>query len=233
MKKILIIEDELNIYELIKFNLEAQGFEVAGVHEGAGAVEKIVDIRPDLIILDLMLPGKDGLTICREVRADKNLSYIPVIMLTAKSEEFDKVLGLEMGADDYMTKPFSVKELYARVKAVLRRTEMIKSSDAEEIAVGNLRILPGSFEVYKNGKKLSLTLKEYELLLYLANNKNKVLTRDQLLDEIWGYEYYGETRTVDVHIRYLRKKIEDDQEKYIETVRGVGYRLVENLESGQ
>ena len=228
MKKILIIEDELNIYELIKFNLEAQGFEVAGVHEGAGAVEKIVDIRPDLIILDLMLPGKDGLTICREVRADKNLSYIPVIMLTAKSEEFDKVLGLEMGADDYMTKPFSVKELYARVKAVLRRTEMIKSSDAEEIAVGNLRILPGSFEVYKNGKKLSLTLKEYELLLYLANNKNKVLTRDQLLDEIWGYEYYGETRTVDVHIRYLRKKIEDDQEKYIETVRGVGYRLVES-----
>lgn len=233
MKKILIIEDELNIFELIKFNLEAQGFEVAGVHEGTGAVEKIVDIRPDLIILDLMLPGKDGLTICREVRADKNLSYIPVIMLTAKSEEFDKVLGLEMGADDYMTKPFSVKELYARVKAVLRRTEMIKSSDTEEITVGSLRILPGSFEVYKNGKKLSLTLKEYELLLYLANNKNKVLTRDQLLDEIWGYEYYGETRTVDVHIRYLRKKIEDDQEKYIETVRGVGYRLVENLGSDQ
>ena len=154
-------------------------------------------------------------------------------MLTAKSEEFDKVLGLEMGADDYMTKPFSVKELYARVKAVLRRTEMIKSSDTEEIAVGSLRILPGSFEVYKNGKKLSLTLKEYELLLYLANNKNKVLTRDQLLDEIWGYEYYGETRTVDVHIRYLRKKIEDDQEKYIETVRGVGYRLVENLGGDQ
>ena len=233
MKKILIIEDELNIFELIKFNLEAQGFEVAGVHEGTGAVEKIVDIRPDLIILDLMLPGKDGLTICREVRADKNLSYIPVIMLTAKSEEFDKVLGLEMGADDYMTKPFSVKELYARVKAVLRRTEMIKSSDTEEIAVGSLRILPGSFEVYKNGKKLSLTLKEYELLLYLANNKNKVLTRDQLLDEIWGYEYDGETRTVDVHIRYLRKKIEDDQEKYIETVRGVGYRLVENLGGDQ
>lgn len=233
MKKILIIEDELNIFELIKFNLEAQGFEVAGVHEGTGAVEKIVAIRPDLIILDLMLPGKDGLTICREVRADKNLSYIPVIMLTAKSEEFDKVLGLEMGADDYMTKPFSVKELYARVKAVMRRTEMIKSSDTEEITVGSLRILPGSFEVYKNGKKLSLTLKEYELLLYLANNKNKVLTRDQLLDEIWGYEYYGETRTVDVHIRYLRKKIEDDQEKYIETVRGVGYRLVENLGSDQ
>lgn len=233
MKKILIIEDELNIFELIKFNLEAQGFEVAGVHEGINAVEKIVELKPDLIVLDLMLPGKDGLTICREVRADKNLSYIPVIMLTAKSEEFDKVLGLEMGADDYMTKPFSVKELYARVKAVLRRTEMIKSSDTEEITVGSLRILPGSFEVYKNGKKLSLTLKEYELLLYLANNKNKVLTRDQLLDEIWGYEYYGETRTVDVHIRYLRKKIEDDQEKYIETVRGVGYRLVENLGSDQ
>ncbi|MEF9919033.1 MAG: response regulator transcription factor [Eubacterium sp.] len=230
MKKILIVEDELNIYELIKFNLEAQGFTVEGIHEGLGVLSKINHFRPDLIILDLMLPGKDGITICREIRADKEMSYIPIVMLTAKSEEFDKVLGLEMGADDYITKPFSVKELYARIKAVLRRTEQIKSSDCEEICVGNLRILPTAFEVYREDKKISLTLKEYELLLYLAINKNKVLTRDQLLDEIWGYEYYGETRTVDVHIRYLRKKIEDEHQKYIETVRGVGYRLVENRE---
>lgn len=233
MKKILIIEDELNIFELIKFNLEAQGLAVAGIHDGTNAVAQIGEIKPDLIILDLMLPGKDGLAICREVRAHKNLAHLPIIMLTAKSEEFDKVLGLEMGADDYMTKPFSVKELYARVKAVLRRTEAAGKDTGEELTIGNLRILPGAFEVYKDGKKLSLTLKEYELMLLLATNKNKVLTRDQLLDEVWGYEYYGETRTVDVHIRYLRKKIEDDGRKYIETVRGVGYRMVENAGNSQ
>lgn len=229
MKKILIIEDEQNISELIKFNLETQGFEAEGIFEGTHAIEYIKETRPDLIILDLMLPGKDGLTICRELRAEKEIARTPVIMLTAKSEEFDKVLGLEMGADDYMTKPFSIKELCARVKAVLRRSEPSVESKGEEIIVGDLRIVPGAFEVYKKEKKLSLTLKEYELLLLLASNKNKVLTRDQLLDEIWGYEYYGETRTVDVHIRYLRKKIEDSDNKYIETVRGVGYRFSDNI----
>ena len=229
MKKILIIEDELNIFELIKFNLEAQGFSVEGWHEGTGAVNKIRAMKPALVILDLMLPGQDGISICREVRGDKQIAKTPIIMLTAKSEEFDRVLGLEMGADDYMVKPFSVKELYARIKAVLRRTEQSRDEDGEEIVIGDLRILPGAFEAYKGDKRLSLTLKEYELLLFLASNKNKVLTRDQLLDEIWGYEYYGETRTVDVHIRYLRKKIEDDSHRYIETVRGVGYRMVENM----
>lgn len=230
MKKILIIEDELNIYELIKFNLETHGFEVEGVQDGALAIEKILDVLPDLIILDLMLPGKDGISICREIRANNIISYIPIIMLTAKSEEFDKVLGLEIGADDYITKPFGVKELCARVKAVLRRTEILLSKEDETIVVGDLHIEPKAFEVYQKGEKLALTLKEYELLVFLAKHRGQVLTRDQLLDQIWGFDYYGETRTVDVHIRYLRKKIEEQSEdgkKYIETVRGVGYRFIE------
>ncbi len=230
MKKILIIEDELNIYELIKFNLETHGFEVHGVQDGALAIAKILEVLPDLIILDLMLPGKDGISICREIRANSIISYIPIIMLTAKSEEFDKVLGLEIGADDYITKPFGVKELCARVKAVLRRTEILLSKEEKTIVVGDLLIDPKAFEVYQNGEKLALTLKEYELLVFLAKHRGQVLTRDQLLDQIWGFDYYGETRTVDVHIRYLRKKIEEQSEdgkKYIETVRGVGYRFIE------
>lgn len=230
MKKILIIEDELNIYELIKFNLEANGFEVDGVQDGGIAIDKVLKYQPDLIILDLMLPGKDGISICREIRANSAISYIPIIMLTARSEEFDKVLGLEIGADDYITKPFGIKELCARVKAVLRRTEVLLSRDEETIRIRDLIIEPKAFTVYKNDEKLSLTLKEYELLVYLAKHSGEVLTRDQLLDQIWGFDYYGETRTVDVHIRYLRKKIEDASEaecKYIETVRGVGYRFVE------
>jgi two-component system alkaline phosphatase synthesis response regulator PhoP len=230
MKKILIIEDEMNIYELIKFNLETHGFEVDGVQDGAMAIEKILNVLPDLIILDLMLPGKDGISICREIRANNIISYIPIIMLTAKSEEFDKVLGLEIGADDYITKPFGVKELCARVKAVLRRTEILLSKEDETIVVGDLHIEPKAFEVYQKGEKLALTLKEYELLVFLAKHRGQVLTRDQLLDQIWGFDYYGETRTVDVHIRYLRKKIEEQSEdgkKYIETVRGVGYRFIE------
>lgn len=230
MKKILIIEDELNIYELIKFNLETHGFEVDGVQDGGLVIDKILEVLPDLIILDLMLPGKDGISICREIRANNIISYIPIIMLTAKSEEFDKVLGLEIGADDYITKPFGVKELCARVKAVLRRTEILLSKEDETIVVGDLHIEPKAFEVYQNGEKLALTLKEYELLVFLAKHRGQVLTRDQLLDQIWGFDYYGETRTVDVHIRYLRKKIEEQSEdgkKYIETVRGVGYRFIE------
>ena len=230
MKKILIIEDELNIYELIKFNLETHGFEVDGVQDGGLAIDKILEVLPDLIILDLMLPGKDGISICREIRANNIISYIPIIMLTAKSEEFDKVLGLEIGADDYITKPFGVKELCARVKAVLRRTEILLSKEDETIVVGDLHIEPKAFEVYQNGEKLALTLKEYERLVFLAKHRGQVLTRDQLLDQIWGFDYYGETRTVDVHIRYLRKKIEEQSEdgkKYIETVRGVGYRFIE------
>ena len=230
MKKILVIEDELNIFELIKFNLETHGFEVDGVQDGAIAIEKVLKYQPDLIILDLMLPGKDGISICREIRANSTVSYIPIIMLTARSEEFDKVLGLEIGADDYITKPFGIKELCARVKAVLRRTEVLLSKEEDTIRIGDLLIEPKAFMVYKDGDKLGLTLKEYELLVYLVKHRGEVLTRDQLLDQIWGFDYYGETRTVDVHIRYLRKKIEDQSDegrKYIETVRGAGYRFVE------
>lgn len=233
MKKVLIIEDEWNIFELIKFNLETQGFNVDGVQDGGLAIGKIIEYQPDLIILDLMLPGKDGITICRDVRINPDISYTPIIMLTAKSEEFDKVLGLEIGADDYMTKPFGVKELCARVKAILRRTESLLSKEEEAIKIGELLIEPKAFEVYLDGKKLALTLKEYELLVFLAKHRGQVLTRDQLLDQIWGFDYYGETRTVDVHIRYLRKKIEDQSahgRKFIETVRGVGYRFVEKIE---
>ena len=229
--RILIVEDERRLAEALGQIMAEQRYQADVVFDGADGLDYALTGQYDAIVLDVMLPKVDGFEVARRLRC-AHVST-PILMLTAREEIPDKIAGLDHGADDYMTKPFSVKELYARVKAVLRRTEMIKSSDTEEIAVGSLRILPGSFEVYKNGKKLSLTLKEYELLLYLANNKNKVLTRDQLLDEIWGYEYYGETRTVDVHIRYLRKKIEDDQEKYIETVRGVGYRLVENLGGDQ
>ncbi|WKY43375.1 response regulator transcription factor [Eubacteriaceae bacterium ES2] len=230
MKRILVIEDEVNIFELIKFNLEAQGFEVYGVHDGLQAMSKILELQPSLVILDLMLPGKDGISICREIRENSAVSYVPIVMLTAKSEEFDKVLGLEIGADDYITKPFSIKELSARVKAVLRRTDLLLSKDEETISVGDLVIEPKAFEVFKNGLKIALTLKEYELLVFMAKHRGQVLTRDQLLDQIWGFDYYGETRTVDVHIRYLRKKIEneDSDKHYIETVRGVGYRFVEN-----
>jgi two-component system alkaline phosphatase synthesis response regulator PhoP len=233
MKKILIIEDELNIYELIKYNLKTYGFEVQGIHDGEEAISKILDYRPNLIILDLMLPGKDGISICRDVRANSLIAYTPIIMLTAKSEEFDKVLGLEIGADDYITKPFGVKELCARVKAVLRRSDVLLAKDDKVIEIGNLRIEPQAFEVILEGEKLGLTLKEYELLYFLATHRGQVLTRDQLLDQIWGFDYYGETRTVDVHIRHLRKKIEEQssyKQNYIETVRGVGYRFIEKME---
>jgi two-component system alkaline phosphatase synthesis response regulator PhoP len=230
-QKVLIIEDEINIYELIKFNMEKQEFIVDGLHEGVKVLEKINDFNPNLIILDLMLPGKDGLSICREIRQSKEFGNIPIIMLTAKSDEFDKVLGLEMGADDYITKPFSIKELYARVKAVLRRYNETRleniESESKVIEFEDIKIFPDSFEVYKNNDRINLTLKEYELLLLLVKNKTRVMSRNELLDKIWGYNYFGETRTVDVHIRHLRKKIEenDSQPKYIETVRGVGYRF--------
>jgi two-component system alkaline phosphatase synthesis response regulator PhoP len=225
-KKIAIIEDEANIYELIKFNLEKNGYDVFGTQDGNEAGILIEEKKPDLVILDLMLPNKDGLTILRELRETKDFKETPVIILTARETEFDKVLGLEIGADDYLTKPFSIKELIARIKAVLRRI----SSDEEDesiIKFDDLEVHQDAFKVYKKGELLSLTLKEYELLALLIKNKGKVLNRNFLLDTIWGYDYIGETRTVDVHIRHLRQKIEEDDTNpiYIETVRGVGYRF--------
>lgn len=226
MDKIIVVEDEINIYELIKFNLENNGYQVMGVHDGALAVDLIVKERPKLILLDLMLPNKDGISICREIRETLEIKKTPIIILTAKETEFDKVLGLELGADDYITKPFSVKELIARVKAILRRT----NDSVEEgniIKFDTIELHQDAFRVYKDGILVGLTLKEYELLLLLVKNKGKVLNRNFLLDTIWGYDYIGETRTVDVHIRHIRQKIEPDDTnpRYIETVRGVGYRF--------
>jgi len=224
--KILIVDDEEHILELLKFNLENAGFKVITASNGIEALEYLKNSLPKLILLDLMLPGMDGYDVCKEIRRDKNLSNIPIIMITARSEELDKILGLELGADDYITKPFSIRELIARVKAVLRRTTNSPSND-KVFSYGNLMVDFEKHEVTKNGDRVDLTLKEFELLELLIKNKGKVLTRDSLLDKIWGYEYIGETRTVDVHIRHLRQKIEDDDKnpRYIETIRGIGYRF--------
>ncbi|KYH35942.1 transcriptional regulatory protein WalR [Clostridium tepidiprofundi DSM 19306] len=222
---ILIVDDEEHIQELIKFNLERNGYKVICANNGVDALRIIKDKVPQLVLLDLMLPGIDGYDVCKEIRKDSTISSIPIIMITAKSEEFDKILGLELGADDYITKPFSVRELIARVKALLRRAAM--QYEKKFISFGNIVINFDRHEVLKNGEIVELTLKEFELLEILCKNKGKVMTREFLLDKIWGYEYIGETRTVDVHIRHLRQKIEDDDKKprYIQTVRGIGYRF--------
>lgn len=224
-EKILVVDDEEHIRELIKFNLENNGYRVIGADNGLDALKMTKEENPNLLLLDLMLPGMDGYDVCKEIRKDNNISTTPIIMITAKGEEFDKVLGLELGADDYITKPFSVRELMARVKAILRRTN-IKPID-NSYNFGKINIDFEKHEVIKDEGKVDLTLKEFELLEILIKNKGRVMTRDFLLDKIWGYEYVGETRTVDVHIRHLRQKIEEDDKnpKYIETIRGIGYRF--------
>lgn len=226
MKKILIIEDEPNIRELVLYNLQANGYEGIQAEDGIMGITMVHTEKPDLILLDIMLPGKNGYDICRELRTEGNNT--PIIMLTAKTEEIDKVLGLEFGADDYISKPFGIRELMARIKAVLRRYENVvpeSTSTAEHILkIDDLEINIERHQVTVNGNNVELTLKEFELLSYLAEKRGHVVTRDQLLDKVWGIEYAGETRTVDVHIRYLRKKL-GDEDKYIETVRGKGYKL--------
>lgn len=225
MDKILIVDDEEHIVELIKYNLETNGFAVLTADNGIDALKIARKELPQLILLDIMLPGKNGNEVCKEIRKDSTIANMPVIMITAKGDEVDRILGLELGADDYITKPFSVRELVARVKAVLRRT--ITENVDNVFSFGNTTIYFLKHEVLKDNKKVDLTLKEFELLQILVKNGGRVLTRDFLLDKIWGYEYIGETRTVDVHIRHLRKKIEDDDKnpKYIETIRGIGYRF--------
>lgn len=225
--KILIVDDEEHIVELLKFNLEVKGYKVLCAYDGVDGFNLAKEEKPDLVLLDLMLPGIDGIEVCRRMKSDSELKKTPVIMLTAKNLEQDKIKGLEIGADDYMTKPFSVKELMARVKAVLRRFDLAREPEAEVLYIGELKIDIENYEVFKNQEKLDLTLKEFELLKVLAVNRSKVLSRNYLLDKIWGYEYFGETRTVDVHIRHLRKKIEDNDRnpQYIETVRGIGYKI--------
>ncbi|WP_296645285.1 response regulator [Romboutsia sp. 13368] len=225
--KILIIDDETHIVELIKFNLETSGYEVDFAYDGLDGYLKVKENTPHLVLLDWMLPNISGIDVLKKIRSDKSLSNIPVIMLTAKNMENDKIEGLELGADDYITKPFSIKELLARVSSVLRRYNITKENVESILNVGNLNINLLKHEVSKGNEKIDLTLKEFELLKLLLENKGKVLSRNYLLDKIWGYDYYGETRTVDVHIRYLRKKIEgdDSSEKYIQTIRGVGYKI--------
>lgn len=230
MEKILVIEDELSISTLLKFNLEKAGFSVITALDGAEGFELAKQEYPDLILLDLMLPGMDGMEICKSLRLEKN--HTPILMLTAKDEELDKILGLELGADDYLTKPFSPREVVARVRAILRRTKQSAANpqDAAEeqmLESGPLRIFPEKYEAIFMDKKLELTPKEFELLLYLARNRGRVMTRDQLLNAVWNYDYVGDSRIVDVHISHLREKIEQDtkQPKYIKTVRGLGYKF--------
>ena len=222
---ILAVDDEVHILELISFNLKAAGYHVVTALTGEEALKRCEVERPSLVLLDIMLPGIDGLEVCRRLKGDRMTSNIPIIMLTARGDEVDKILGLELGADDYITKPFSVRELAARVKSLLRRVAPQQETEPQTLRSGDIMIDITNYEAFKGGEKLSLTLKEFELLKVLVLSRGKVLTRDFLLDRIWGYEYYGETRTVDVHIRHLRQKL--GEEPYIETVRGVGYRFVD------
>ena len=232
MKKILIVDDEKPISDIIKFNLTKEGYETVTAFDGREAITKFEEEDPDLIILDLMLPELDGLEVAKEVR---KTSHIPIIMLSAKDSEFDKIIGLEIGADDYVTKPFSNRELLARVKAHLRRTENIETAVAEEnasasnseITIGDLKILPDAFVAQKRGEDIELTHREFELLHHLATHMGQVMTREYLLETVWGYDYFGDVRTVDVTIRRLREKIEDtpSRPEYILTRRGVGYYM--------
>lgn len=227
-KKVLIVDDEEHIRELIKFNLKKEGYDTAVAVNGTEALKIIKESKFDLILLDLMLPEIDGLEVCKEIRRNEETADIPVMMITAKGEEFDKVLGLELGADDYITKPFSIRELMARIKALLRRSNVKKEENITKF--GEIVVNFQTREVTKESKNVELTLKEFELLKLLIKNKGNILTRELLLDKIWGYEYIGETRTVDVHIRHLRKKIESDDKnpQYIQTIRGVGYKFTSN-----
>lgn len=229
-EKIMVVDDEPSIVTLLAFNLTKAGYKVVTATDGQTALTVADREQPDLIVLDLMLPGKDGLDVCRELRNQQIMT--PILMLTAKDEEFDKVLGLELGADDYMTKPFSPREVVARVKAILRRTNfgaLTPKDDPEKIIVGELTIYPERFEAFFKDKELTLTPKEFELLIYLAKNKGHVLSRDQLLDKVWNYHFVGDTRIVDVHVGHLREKIEEDTRKpiYIKTIRGLGYKMEE------
>lgn len=219
---ILVVDDEQRIIDLARMYIEQEGYRVASSTNGAEAYEKIINDEPALVVLDLMLPGMDGLEICRRVRSQ---SDVPIIMLTARSDDIDKIVGLELGADDYLTKPFNPRELVARVKAILRRSERKSTTESNPITIGNLTIVPQHRSAEVDGKGIDLRMKEFDLLLTLAENLNIVFSRERLLDVVWGYNFAGETRTVDVHIAHLRHKLEG-MSPQIETVWGVGYKLV-------
>jgi len=222
-KKVLIIEDDDNIAELLRLYLEKDGFEVAIAENGALGVAEFSRFEPNLVLLDIMIPVLDGWGVCREIRA---VSNVPIIMLTAKGETIDKVTGLEMGADDYIVKPFEVGELMARIHAVMRRFDVAGVSEAKRLTFDNLVIDMDSFELIVSGKRVEAPPKEMELIFHLASSPNRVYTRNQLLDEVWGFDYFGDSRTVDVHIKRLREKLENVSDKWsLKTVWGVGYKF--------
>ena len=222
--KILIVDDDETICELLRLYLEKDGFETVVANNGEQAVDYAAKYMPDLILLDIMLPKLDGWQVCREIRKS---SDVPIIMLTAKGETFDKILGLELGADDYISKPFDTKEVIARIKAVLRRSsDKDKASQIQEVKYDKLRINLTNYELEVNGVKIDTPPKELELIYHLASNPNRVYTRDQLLDEVWGFDYYGDSRTVDVHVKRLREKLENVSDRWsLKTVWGVGYKF--------
>lgn len=222
--KIMIVDDDKNICELLRLYIEKEGFETAIAYDGEQAVELFGHFSPDLTLLDIMLPGLDGWQVCREIR---KTSSSPIIMLTAKGEVFDKVLGLELGADDYVVKPFETKEIIARIHAVLRRSvKSEKDDDNKKVSYENLSINLTNYELKVNGEQVDTPPKEMELIYHLASNPNRVFTRDQLLDEVWGFDYYGDSRTVDVHVKRLREKLEGVSDKWtLKTVWGVGYKF--------
>ncbi|NLC89219.1 MAG: response regulator transcription factor [Clostridiaceae bacterium] len=230
--KILVVDDEQNIVDILESNLLREGYEVLVAYDGEEAVEITKTRKPDLVLLDCMMPGMDGFDVCKIIRQNSN---VPIIMLTAKSEELDKVLGLELGADDYITKPFSVREVLARIKAQLRRVHIQEREKREEdesiISIGDIMIDKEAYQVFYAGKPLELTLREYELVLFLAEHAGQVFTREELLNHVWDYEYYGDARTVDVTVRRAREKIEPDQEnfQYVLTKRGVGYYFAKDV----
>ena len=225
-QKILVVDDEQPIADILQFNLEKEGYQVICAYDGDEATRLAENEKPDLILLDIMLPNKDGNEVLREVRKTQTM---PIIMLTAKDSEIDKVLGLELGADDYLTKPFSPKEVIARIKAILRRTRKSNQNSFSSLKIGGLTIYPERYEAEINSETITFTRKEFELLYFLAKNKGKVISRDQLLSGVWDYDFVGDTRIVDVHISHLRDKIEPDTKKpiYIKTIRGLGYKLEE------
>lgn len=225
-KKVLVVDDERPIVEILKINLQKEGYVVFEAYDGEEAVSKAMTVNPDLILLDVMLPKLDGFSVCKKIREK---SSVPILMLTAREEEFDKVLGLELGADDYITKPFGMRELLARVKANMRRTVATQEERTEKaedgLEIGNFRLDFNRYELYKNGKLIDLTIREFDLIKFLASRPNKVFSRQNLLESVWDYEYYGDVRTVDVTVRRLREKVEDDPSEptVIMTKRGVGY----------
>lgn len=229
---ILIVDDEKPIVDILKFNLQKEGFETIEAYDGATGLQLAMEKNPDLILLDVMLPEMDGFTVCKEIRIK---SQVPIILLTAREEEVDKVLGLELGADDYITKPYSVRELLARIKANLRRTKKPQpmntvTDNADLLTFGRLTIDTERFEVQKDGKPVEITVREFELLKFLASQPDKIFSREKLLEKVWKYEYYGDLRTVDVTVRRLREKLEDNpgEPDFVVTKRGIGYYFNKN-----